>query len=63
LKCDGCVTTLEQAIRGEEGVNHVVGDLDDKQVMVDFDENKISVKKIKELVRQAGYTPRKVFDD
>jgi copper chaperone CopZ len=63
MKCDGCVTTIEQYIQGNEGVNNAVGNLEDKEVMVDFDEKTISILELKKLIRQAGYTPGKTLED
>ncbi|MBM3309031.1 MAG: heavy-metal-associated domain-containing protein [Candidatus Altiarchaeales archaeon] len=63
LKCDGCITTVEQRLRGNEGINNVVGNLDDKEIMVDYNEKTISIDKIKKLIKEAGYTPGKAIDD
>lgn len=63
MKCDGCVTTIEQYLQSNEGVNNAVGNLEDKEVMVDFDEKTISINELKKIIRQAGYTPGKTIED
>jgi len=63
LKCDGCVTVVEQRLRGSEGINNVVGNLDDKEIMVDYNEKTISLDKIKKLIAEAGYKSGKVIED
>jgi copper chaperone CopZ len=63
IKCDGCVTAIEQRLRGNEGINAVVGDLDKKEIMVDFNEKSISIDKIKKFITEAGYKPGAVAED
>lgn len=63
LKCDGCITRIEQGLGGINGINSVVGNMDDKEVIVDFDEKAISINEIKKIIAEIGYTPSRVVED
>jgi copper chaperone CopZ len=48
---------VKKAIEGLEGVKNVDVSLENKQAVVDFDEGKIDVEKIKSVVKETGYEP------
>lgn len=60
LKCDGCVTHLENNLRSIEGVDDVFGDFDSREIVVEYSEELITLDKIKDIIRAVGYTPGKV---
>ncbi len=54
--CGMCVTTLETAFNGVDGVKIATADLDAKTVLVAFDDSKISVAAIEDVIVAAGYS-------
>ncbi|AKB19667.1 mercury ion binding protein [Methanosarcina sp. WWM596] len=48
---------VKKAIEGLEGVKKVDVSLENKQAVVEFDEGKTDVKKIKAVVQENGYEP------
>lgn len=57
MSCGHCVMRVKKAIEGIEGVKKVDVSLEDKQAVVEFDEGKTDVEKIKAAVRETGYEP------
>lgn len=55
MSCGHCVMRVKKAIEGVQGVNKVDVNLDNKQAVVEFDEGKTDVEKIKAAVRDTGY--------
>lgn len=53
MSCSHCVNAIEGAMK-EIGATGKV-DLADNKVTVDFDENKLSLEKIKEAIEEQGY--------
>lgn len=57
MSCGHCVMRVKKAIEGLEGVKKVDVNLENKQAVVEFDEGKTDVEKIKAAVRETGYEP------
>ncbi|WP_369798604.1 heavy-metal-associated domain-containing protein [Methanosarcina sp. WH1] len=57
MSCGHCVMRVKKAIEGLEGVKKVDVSLENKQAVVEFDEGKTDVKKIKAVVQENGYEP------
>ncbi|KKG09236.1 COP associated protein [Methanosarcina sp. 2.H.A.1B.4] len=57
MSCGHCVMRVKKAIEGLEGVTKVDVSLENKQAVVEFDEGKIDVEKIKAVVKETGYEP------
>jgi|TARA_B110000438_G_C15766522_1_gene629886 copper chaperone len=55
MSCGHCVETIENSVGKMEGVKQVIVSLDDKKVSVDFDENQLTLKDLKEKIIEAGF--------
>lgn len=56
MHCSGCVSRVEQALTGIDGVHKVSVDLNDHEATVMYEEDKAAVDDFKEAVESAGYT-------
>lgn len=54
MSCGHCVMRVKKAIEGLEGVKKVDVSLENKQAIVEFDQGKIDVEKIKAIVKETG---------
>ncbi len=57
LHCDGCVETVEGALRGVGGVLGVKGDLALKALRVEFDPGMTQAEGLAALLANFGYPP------
>lgn len=57
MGCDHCVLRVGRAIASVQGVTEVDVNLEKKEVIVEFEEAKTDLEKIKAAVREAGYEP------
>ncbi|MCL6593339.1 MAG: copper ion binding protein [Alicyclobacillus sp.] len=55
MTCSGCVNSVTKALKGVEGVQEAIVDLQGQKATVTFDESKTSVAKLKEAIEDAGY--------
>lgn len=55
MSCGHCVKAIEGSVGELEGVNQVSVKLDEALVDVSFNENQISLEKIKETIEDQGY--------
>ncbi|CAM3000229.1 copper ion binding protein [Paenibacillus sediminis] len=53
MSCNHCVNAVEGAIKNAGASGKV--DLASKSVAIEFDENKVSLEKIKEAIEDQGY--------
>ena len=58
LSCSFCASSIETAFQGKRGVKKVSVSLAHKEMLAQYDPEKISEKKIKETIRQLGYKIR-----
>lgn len=54
MKCEHCKARVENALNGLCGVNDAEASIAQQNVNIDFDENKVTEKKLKEAVDEAG---------
>ena len=57
MSCGHCVMRVKKAIEAVEGVRKVDVDLPHKQAVVEYEEGKANLEKVKAAVREAGYEP------
>jgi copper chaperone len=56
MKCGGCENNVTTKLKALEGVKSVVASSSDRQVKVEFDENKTSLEAIERVITEVGYT-------
>ncbi len=56
VSCEHCVKTVNGALGNLPGVEHVSTDIPTKTVHLRYDEHQLSMKKIEEVLDDAGYT-------
>ena len=54
MSCNGCVSSLERALQGAEGVDSAVVSLDPGHAVV---QGSLSRERVADLVKEAGYVP------
>ncbi len=57
MSCGHCVMRVKKAIEGVQGVKKVDVSLENKQAVVEFDDVKTDVEKIKAVIKDTGYEP------
>lgn len=57
MECDHCVLRVGRAIASVSGVTEVDVNLEKKEAIVEFEEARTDLEKIKAAVREAGYEP------
>jgi copper chaperone len=57
MACDHCVIRVGRAIASVKGVIEVDVNLKRKEAVVNFEESRTDMEKIKAAVREAGYKP------
>ncbi|MBE2977332.1 copper chaperone CopZ [Priestia megaterium] len=55
MSCGHCVKSVEGSVGELNGVQHVEVNLSEAKVTVEFDQNKVSLKSIKEAIDDQGY--------
>lgn len=55
MSCQGCVKSIEKALKQRDGVKNVGIDLSTDTVELDFDENRVSLEELKARIKEAGY--------
>ena len=55
ISCEHCERTITSALTPVSGVRQVQVDIPNKQVRVDFDESKVSVDQMKDLLQEEDY--------
>ena len=55
MSCGHCVATIQKAIGCLSGVSSVNVNLNDKEVFVEFDENKLTLGIIASKIKEAGF--------
>lgn len=55
MMCGHCAASVEKAIKAVNGVNDAKVSLEDKNVVVNFDEQQVNDTDIKKAVDAAGY--------
>lgn len=57
MACDHCVVRVGRAIASVQGVIEVDINLEKKEAIVNFEEARTDIGKIKDAIREAGYEP------
>jgi copper chaperone len=57
MSCGHCEMSIKKAIEAIEGVRKVEVNLRNKNVVVEYDERKANLEKIKAAVKEVGYEP------
>lgn len=55
MHCAGCSTRLERVLNNLEGVETAHVSLEEKKATIKYDETKISLESIKEVIEDAGF--------
>ena len=55
MHCAGCSTRLEKVLNNSDGVEEAKVSLEEKQAVIKYDEEKISIENIKENIADAGF--------
>lgn len=55
LSCPSCVAKIESALAKTEGVNEAKVHFNSGRIVLDFDESKVDVERLREIVRGIGY--------
>jgi len=55
ISCNHCVNSIKNAVESLNGVSSVNVDLNSKKVSVEFDDEKISLNTIKDVIKDQGY--------
>ncbi len=55
MKCAKCSSSVEKALTATEGVEKVAVSLEKKEVVVDYDEAKVSETKLREVINSTGF--------
>jgi copper chaperone len=57
MTCDHCVLRVGRAIASVQGVTEVDVNLMTKEAVIDFEEARTDIERIKAAIREAGYEP------
>ncbi len=57
MSCMHCQLRVKKAVEDVEGVQRADVNLQTKQVVVDYEEGKVNLEKIKAAIQEAGYEP------
>lgn len=60
MHCTGCSNRLEKVLNNIEGVTSAQVNFDEKSAIVNFDEGKVTIQKIKENIEDAGFTAEEI---
>jgi copper chaperone CopZ len=55
IECDGCVNTIQGALKDVPGVQTVQADATTKQVHLSYDPHVITMEKVESVLSEAGY--------
>ena len=57
MSCMHCQLRVKKAVEAVEGVRKADANLQTKQVVIDYEEGKANLEKVKAAIREAGYEP------
>jgi copper chaperone len=57
MSCMHCKSRVEKAVESVEGVQKAEVNLQTKEVVLDYEEGKVNLEKVKDAIREAGYEP------
>lgn len=56
MSCKHCVKSVTDAIKSVEGVKKAKVSLDDKNALIEYDDEKVALDAIKAAIQEAGFT-------
>lgn len=57
MSCGHCQMAVKKAVEAVEGVQKADVDLQNRQVVVEYNEGKSNLEKVKAAIKEAGYKP------
>ena len=57
MSCGHCQMRVKKAVEAVDGVQKAEVSLQNKQVVVEYDEGKANLEKVKAAIKEAGYEP------
>lgn len=57
MSCGHCQMAVKKAVEAVEGVQKADVDLQNRQVVVEYNEGKANLEKVKAAIKEAGYKP------
>ena len=58
MDCMGCVASVENALKKVSEINSVAVSLENAQAEIDYDQNKLDISAINDLIRDLGFEPQ-----
>ena len=55
MHCEGCVNRIKKVLKGLDGVNDAKVSLENKNAVIEYDEDKIEIEDLKQAVSDAGF--------
>lgn len=55
MSCDHCVKTIEENVGTLKGVERLLVDLEEENVVIEFNEESVSLNQLKEAIEEQGY--------
>ena len=55
MTCGGCVTSVQKALTGRDGVSEAIATLDTGMVAIDFDASVIKQAELESAIQDAGF--------
>ena len=55
ISCAHCKQTVESTLKGFEGVQEAIVDIDNKRVALTYDPDKVELSKLEEALSEEGY--------
>lgn len=63
MHCVSCAKTIEKALKKEEGIFNVNVNFATEKAIIKYDPSKVSLEKISEIIKEAGYEPIDVLKE
>lgn len=57
MSCMHCQLKVKKAVEAVEGVQRADVNLQTKQVVIDYEEGKVNLEKVKAAIKESGYEP------
>ncbi|MFW6117546.1 MAG: copper ion binding protein, partial [Thermoproteota archaeon] len=63
MHCASCAQTIEKALKNEVGISSANVNLATEKVVVEYDDGEMSLERISEVIREAGYEPKGIQEE
>lgn len=57
MHCEGCGNNIERSLSKVGDVRNVKADLENAEVRLEFDQDKVELEKVRRAIRKAGFIP------